>query len=407
MSIFKRNPEFLKLWFGTSTSTFGDALFTIWSVSIVYSSSKSPLLVSLVFLSGMLPDILFQPIAGAIVDRYNPKKILSISATAQTIPLIGVALLAYTDSKYLTASIIIFNVIESIFNTAYHNSVYVLTPATTQNEDIVSANSAIRSASEISNILGFALGGFLLAHLGSITAIGINVASFAIVALVGYFLKIPKKLENRENENSFQLNDLLLGFKYTIKIKRLRFFIIWAAVGNLALAPVMILLPSVVDRLHPGNEALLGLHYVSMSIGGLLGSLTLPLLKLPADKKFFVVSTSFLALFTAVIAFTSHTSLSLVCVCMISMTMVVSSIQVVSEFQKTVDIDILGKSISSFEFFGSLGLPFAIIASGFFSTVFSIESILLWAAVLLLAVATYAMVSDSLKTNSTGLEPSE
>ncbi|MGA8942494.1 MAG: MFS transporter [Thermoactinomyces sp.] len=74
-SILRENKSFRKLFYALSVSTLGDWFYNVALMGLMYASTNSPLMVSLILLSGALPRLLFSPLAGAFIDRFNKKRL--------------------------------------------------------------------------------------------------------------------------------------------------------------------------------------------------------------------------------------------------------------------------------------------------------------------------------------------
>ena len=73
------NGSFSALWFGQLISLFGDRVNQIALAAFVFEITKSPLQVALTFVAGLVPNLLFSPVAGALVDRWEHKQVLVVS----------------------------------------------------------------------------------------------------------------------------------------------------------------------------------------------------------------------------------------------------------------------------------------------------------------------------------------
>jgi MFS family permease len=90
MSRMMINRDFSLLWFGQALSSFGEFFFG--STVIVWLATEflngNPLLpdaIALVVLCGSIPRILVSPIAGVLVDRWSPKKVMIAADMARVI----------------------------------------------------------------------------------------------------------------------------------------------------------------------------------------------------------------------------------------------------------------------------------------------------------------------------------
>ena len=74
------NRSFLVLWFSQLNSQLADRIFVYVLMILAYNLTKSNLGVSVPLLAFGIPSVLFGPLAGVFVDKWNRKAILSITS---------------------------------------------------------------------------------------------------------------------------------------------------------------------------------------------------------------------------------------------------------------------------------------------------------------------------------------
>jgi MFS transporter, DHA3 family, macrolide efflux protein len=72
-------PRFFTIWTGQAFSLFGSQLVQFALIWWLAQKSGSATILAIATLVGMLPQILFGPFAGALVDRWNRRMILIIA----------------------------------------------------------------------------------------------------------------------------------------------------------------------------------------------------------------------------------------------------------------------------------------------------------------------------------------
>ena len=89
------NGSFSALWAGQVISLFGDRVNQIALGAFVFELTDSPFAVALTFFMATVPNLLFSPIAGAFVDRWDQKQVLVVSdiLRAALVLLVPVAVL--------------------------------------------------------------------------------------------------------------------------------------------------------------------------------------------------------------------------------------------------------------------------------------------------------------------------
>lgn len=88
-----RNRDFLLLWGSQAVSSLGTALTQTAYPLLVWDSSHSAALVGLVGALGMLPYVVLSLVVGALIDRWDRKRVMILCDTGQALNL-GSVLLA-------------------------------------------------------------------------------------------------------------------------------------------------------------------------------------------------------------------------------------------------------------------------------------------------------------------------
>lgn len=359
--------DFFRLWMGLSISRFGDTLLTVWSISIIYSNSNSTLLVSLVFLSGLVPDIFFTLFAGSVVDIYEPKRVLRASSFLQALCVAPLLLIKGDSGDINTAIaiIIVCNFVQSVFNTLMSVSVTVLIPETVQSGDLPRANSLLSLSSSICGILGFAVGGVILSLMGSKVVILFDMASFAAVIItVGL---VNSNCSERPKRRRLNLKFLFDGIATIYRSRLLRLLIMWAAFGNLAIAPIMTSIPQLAFESR-GLINPLSWYYVSFFTGTFLGSLVSSVYPIRHFSRTLIYSGFGLVLCLAVLSRTDFAFFHISAIFLLSISVIYSSMTVVTLIQGRTEREVLGRVASSFDILAKSILGLAFLATGIAST---------------------------------------
>ena len=73
------NGSFSALWVGQVISLFGDRVNQLALIAFVFEITDSPTAVALTFLVSTIPNLIFSPVAGTLVDRWDQKQVLVVS----------------------------------------------------------------------------------------------------------------------------------------------------------------------------------------------------------------------------------------------------------------------------------------------------------------------------------------
>src|SRR6266498_2300018 len=174
-------PGYHKRWTAAAVSTLGDGVFLAALPLLAATLSRDPLQVSLVAFAGWLPWLLFGLVSGALVDRWDRRRVMW-TVDAVRLALVGglgVAVLAGGATIPLLATV---GFLLGIGQTLFDNAAQSLIPAlvTRDTQRLERANSQLYGAQTVSqNFVGPPAGGFLFALAASVPFLA-DAASFAV-----------------------------------------------------------------------------------------------------------------------------------------------------------------------------------------------------------------------------------
>ncbi|PGM49040.1 MFS transporter [Bacillus cereus] len=268
--------------FGLFISRIGDSLYTFALPWIAYQLTGSAVIMSSLFVINVLPIVLFGPIVGVIVDRYDRRRLLWI---ADAISIILVSLVPILHSLHLLE---IWHLYVITFILAVMSMLFDVTTVTViphiAGASLTKANSLYQMVNQLSSLLGPMLAGLCISFIGSFQVLWINVLSFIATLVAVMLLPSIITLNSKNNDkNTLQnvLADLLDGFKW-LKNDRLNIALSFQAmVGNFGASTVLgVLMYYLLSTLHLTPEQS-GFNYTLIGIGGLLGSL----IAVPLEKR--------------------------------------------------------------------------------------------------------------------------
>jgi MFS family permease len=181
------NGAFSAMWLGQVISSIGDRVHQIALVFLVArATNSSPLALGLVFAAMTLPTFLVGPFAGALVDRWDRKRVMvgSDLLRAGIVCLVPVA--SGLSMGLVVGLVFALAAVSSFFRPARSAAL----PQVVPEEDLLTANSAMWVADTASDLAGYGLGGLFVAFLGSSLALAFwldgasYLASAALVAAV-------------------------------------------------------------------------------------------------------------------------------------------------------------------------------------------------------------------------------
>ena len=206
---------FMIVWFGQLVSLLGSAMtqfaLTIWAYEVTGSATA----LALVAFFGFGPGIIFSPIAGALVDRWNRKLVMMLSDLGAGVTTIAIFLL-YSTGNLQIWHLYIAGIISGIFNTfqwpAYSAAISTMLPK----EQYARANGLLGLAESVSGVFAPIFATALLAIIGisGVMAIDIITFTFAVGALLIVHVPQPEKSEAGTEGKGSLLQEAIYGFRY-------------------------------------------------------------------------------------------------------------------------------------------------------------------------------------------------
>ena len=183
------NGSFSALWVGQVISLFGDRVNQIALGAFVYEVTDSPLAVALTFFVGTIPNLLFSPIAGAFVDRWDQKQVLIVSdiLRAALVLLVPVAVLI---DVWLAYPLVFLITTVSIF---FRPARVAILPRLVAEQDLLSANSAMWVGETLADVVNYPLAGLFVVFLASSLPIAFwfDAATYLVSASLLTLIAIP------------------------------------------------------------------------------------------------------------------------------------------------------------------------------------------------------------------------
>lgn len=195
-----KNKNFSILLFGRLITNFGDSIYSIATLTLIYTLTKSTFYSGITLFLISFTAIL-QIFVSPLISKFNIKRFLIISQLFQAIILLVITYLIYVNKLQIT-TLIIFIVCISFINQIVYPIQLALLPKIVKQEDLVKANSLFSIAYQGSDALFNSIGGFIITVFGTIYAFIINSITFFINSAIFIFLSNDLS----KNTNSIQEN---------------------------------------------------------------------------------------------------------------------------------------------------------------------------------------------------------
>ncbi|WP_326764404.1 MFS transporter [Streptomyces sp. NBC_01591] len=275
---------FLLVWSGQAVSLAGSAAVRFAFIVEVWSAGGNATAVTILSLCAMLPQALFSPIAGAIVDRIPKRTALRIADAGGLLVVGTLALLHYLgafQAWQVYPATVLLGVCAAFQFPALSSAV----PLLVRKDQLDRTNGLLAGAKSAAGIGGPALGGLLVALFGIGPTLLVDLASYAF-ALIGIQLvrfngdRVAKATTDAPRRRITA--DAVEGLRYLFRVPSLRDLIVNFCVVNLVMVFGFALISPMV-LLRAGNGALAAVN-TSVGVGGVAGALLMAAWGGPANR---------------------------------------------------------------------------------------------------------------------------
>ncbi|WP_192774869.1 MFS transporter [Nonomuraea africana] len=265
MQPLRKNLRFQMFWVGSAASELGSTLSWMAFPLVVLAMTASPIQAGLVGAVAMAAETIFGLPAGALVDRWDRRRILlgADLVRVATMASLGLALLADSlTMPHLLAVAVVNGLAGSLFWPAHGASVRALVPS----EQLPTAYAQEQARQRAAGLAGPALGG-LLFSLGRAIPFLVDAVTYLVSFVCVVFARVPRRPETPAVRQSMR-EGIGEAFRWLWGQHLLR------AAGGLAIAVNLLVtaikLPIIVMV---GTPVDVGLVMAALGAGGLAGSL--------------------------------------------------------------------------------------------------------------------------------------
>ncbi len=179
LQLLRANGVFRRLFLAHSVSRAGEAFNTVALVVLVFDLTGTGLGVAGAVMFEVLPVLLLGPVAGLAADRLPRRRLMVGADVLRT--AVALVLVAFADSVGMAYAVAFgLSAGAVVFNPAAGS----LLPEVVDEDDVVTANSALWTTSVTAQIALAPLAGFVIAAWGVEVAFAVNAATFSLSALL-------------------------------------------------------------------------------------------------------------------------------------------------------------------------------------------------------------------------------
>lgn len=265
---------FMIIWFGQLVSLLGTSMtrfaLTIWAFQVTGEATA----LALVGFFSFAPLVIFSPIAGALVDRWNRKLLMMISDLAAglaTLVVMALYLSGRLEIWHLYVTGAFAGAFEAFQFPAFSAAISLVVPK----QQYGRANGLVSLAESSTAIVAPVLAGLLLTIIGITGVLTIDVITFVFAVLTVLIVVIPQPEETDESRSARGAlwKESIFGFRYIWQRKSLLGIQLTFTLSNFFESLGIILVAPMILARTGNSEIALGTVQSSLGIGGLVGGL--------------------------------------------------------------------------------------------------------------------------------------
>lgn len=274
--LIRGDAAFRALWTSRAVSFIGTSLSLVALILYVADRVRTGLAVALLLLVGELVPTLLSPIAGALADRLPPRRLMVACELGQAGVVAAVALLLPPLPVLL-----LLIAVKTLFAVLFEPAGRAVVPRLVPDNELEKANAALGMGTHGLEVAGPLLAAALLPVLGIRGVLWVDVASFALSALLLAQLPPLSSVEHPDAPQGVWA-EAGAGLRYLAGHRVVRTLAVgfWIVVLCTGLDDVVLVFLAK-DSLHAGNSAV-SLMYAGVGLGLLAGYLALSRSKGPA-----------------------------------------------------------------------------------------------------------------------------
>ncbi|WP_424533869.1 amino acid adenylation domain-containing protein [Sphaerisporangium viridialbum] len=288
---------------GQLVSITGSAL-TEFAIPIwIYLTTGSLVSFALFAVLGLVPGMLVSPLAGAIVDRSDRRRVMLAGdiGAGSTQVILGVLLwTGNLQTWHIYPLLVCLSIALTFQRLAYGSAIPQLVPK----RYLGHANGVVQMVIGTSQLIVPLVAAGLMATIGLSGILVIDVVSYAVAILSVALIRFPSSMAWKRRESV--VTEMVNGFRYSWGNRSFRSMLVFFAVLNIFLSPLFLMISPLV--LSSGTLADVGRVAFAGGLGAFLGGLAMTVWGGPRKKRLrgVLLSTLALAVFCLVTGLRDH-----------------------------------------------------------------------------------------------------
>ena len=267
-----RNRDYMLLWSGQVVSTLGSTASGIVFPLLILAITNSPTAAGIAGALTTIPYVLFSLPAGALIDRWDRKRVMILCDTGRAINMASIPAALALDSLTIW-QIYVVAFIEGTLFVFFNIAEVAALPRVVPKSQIPEATAQNQAAFGVAGIAGPPIGTFLYASLGRMAPFLADAVSYLVSVASLYSIKTRFQTERPQPAADRHLGrEIMEGLRWLWRQPVVLFMAFNAGVTNLVLSSIALVLIVLARRMGAPDGAI-GAIFSLGSVGAILGSL--------------------------------------------------------------------------------------------------------------------------------------
>ncbi|MDQ3787583.1 MAG: MFS transporter [Actinomycetota bacterium] len=286
-----RNRDFVLLWTGSAVSILGSNVSSVAYPLLVLALTGSAADAGLTGFVALLPQLLFQLPAGALVDRCDRRRMM-IYCDLLCALVLSTLVTALLFGRLTLVHILVVGFLEGTFAVCYRLAAAAAVPNVVHTSQLAQALARNEARRRGAAMLGRPLGGVLFG-VGRAAPFLFDIASYAVSVVTLGLIRKDFQVQRDDEHRRPRLAEFTEGTAWLWRHPFLRTTTLLIAGSNL-LFQALFLVVIVIATDHGASPSAIGLMLGILAVGGLLGSLAAPAVARRLSLKTVVIGANWL-----------------------------------------------------------------------------------------------------------------
>jgi MFS family permease len=267
-----RNRDFLVLWSGQTVSTLGTRISALAYPLLVLAVTGSPAQAGLVGFAQSLPFLIWYLPAGALVDRWDRKRVMLVADAGRGLAL-GSVVLALGLDRLTVAHLLVVAFVEGTLYVFFQLAEGAALPHVVARSQLPAAVAQNQARDQGAELAGQPIGG-LLFGISHLLPFLVDAISYLVAFCALLFIR-PALQERRAGPRRRLVAEVAEGIAWLWRQRLLRLLVLLVGIVNFAFNAMPLALIVRAQQLGASPGAI-GLMFGALGVGALAGALAAP-----------------------------------------------------------------------------------------------------------------------------------